>query len=256
MSDLVHVARAVLGRNLKHAFKNPALLVPSILFPLIFLVAFAGGLSAIGDVPGFDYPPGYTTFQFAFVFLQSAAFGGVFTGLAIAQDFESGFTQRLLLGSPRRTGIIVGYVLAGMTRFVVTGVFISITGVLAGMAVDGNVLDVGGLAVLGLVVNAASTLFATGVSMRAKSMQAGPAMQIPIFLILFLAPVYVPRELLQGWIHTAAGLNPATAFLTAARSFLSGAEQSVGLAFASAAALAALMYVFALRGLRRAEAGR
>ena len=54
---------------------------------LFFFAAFAGGLSAVGNVPGFDFPSGYTAFQFVFVLLQSAAFGGVFTGFAIARDF-------------------------------------------------------------------------------------------------------------------------------------------------------------------------
>jgi ABC-2 type transport system permease protein len=113
LTDFRAVALAVARRNLTHAFKNPALLVPAALFPLVFLLAFAGGLSAVQDVPGFDYPAGYTAFQFVFVFLQAAAFGGVFTGFAVAADFESGFTQRLLLAAPRRAGLIAGYVLAG-----------------------------------------------------------------------------------------------------------------------------------------------
>ena len=55
-------------------------------------------------MPNFDYPPGYTAFQFVFVFLQSAAFGGVFTGFAVARDFDSGFARRLLLerAAPQR----------------------------------------------------------------------------------------------------------------------------------------------------------
>ena len=57
-------------------------------------------------MPGFDYPPGYTTFQFAFVLLQSAAMAGVFTGFGIAQDFERGFAHRLLIAAPRRSGIM------------------------------------------------------------------------------------------------------------------------------------------------------
>ena len=102
--DFTSVAGAVLRRNLIHAFTNPALLIPSAVFPLLFFVAFAGGLSNVGNVPGFDFPSGYTAFQFVFVFLQSAAFGGVFTGFAAAGDFESGFGRRLLLASPRRRG--------------------------------------------------------------------------------------------------------------------------------------------------------
>ena len=78
-------------------------------------------------------------------------------------------------------------------------------------------------------------------------------MQIPIFLTLFLAPVYVPLDLLQGWIKVAASVNPATALLQAGRGFISGVHQTSGLAFLCGAGLLALMGVYALRGLRRAE---
>lgn len=247
------VAVAVARRNLTHAFKNPALLVPSLVFPLVFLLAFAGGLSGLQHVPGFDFPSGYTAFQFVFVFLQSAAFGGVFTGLGIAGDFESGFTQRLLVGAPRRGGLILGYVIAGMVRWLVTTVIVFSAALATGMQVDGGGVDLLGMLTLGLLVNVSATLFATGVSMRMRSMQAGPLMQIPIFITLFLAPVYVPQDLLRGWVATASDLNPATALLEAGRGFISGAPTSVALAFACGAGLVALMAVFAVRGLHRAE---
>jgi ABC-2 type transport system permease protein len=89
------VALAVARRTIHNVFHNPALILPSVIFPLFFFVAFAGGLSAVEDVPAFDYEPGYTAFQFVFVLLQSSAFGGVFTGFGIARDFEMGFGRRL-----------------------------------------------------------------------------------------------------------------------------------------------------------------
>ncbi len=39
-------------------------------------------------------------------------------------------------------------------------------------------------------------------------MQAGPIMQMPVFLVLFFAPVYVPLNLLNGWIHDVAVVEP------------------------------------------------
>ena len=44
--------------------------------------------------------------------------------------------------------------------------------------------------------------------MRLRTIQAGPLMQMPVFLILFFAPVYVPLELLSGWIHGVARAEP------------------------------------------------
>ena len=45
--------------------------------------------------------------------------------------------------------------------------------------------------------------------MRFRTIQAAPLMQMPVFLVLFFAPVYVPLELLEGWIESVAALNPA-----------------------------------------------
>ena len=248
------VASAVAWRTLKNVFTNPALLFPSMMFPLFFFTAFAGGLSQVSNVPGFDFPPGYTAFQFCFVLVQSAAFGGVFTGFGIARDFESGFARRLLLAAPNRTGIVLGYALAALIRWSVTATVLTIVALAVGMNVFGGTVDVVGMYTLALLVNLAGLLWASGVAMRFRTIQAGPIMQMPVFLILFFAPVYVPLGLLSGWIETVATLNPLTYVLEAVRSMLAGDEVHVASAFGIAAGLVALFSIWSLRGLRKAEA--
>jgi len=78
-------------------------------------------------------------------------------------------------------------------------------------------------------------------------------MQMPVFLILFFAPVYVPLALLHGWIHTVARLNPLTFLLEAGRSLLDGHPEQVVTAFGIAMALVAVFAVWARTGLARAE---
>jgi len=244
---------AVAWRALHNFATNPALLVPSLIFPLFFFIAFAGGLSAVEDVPGFDFPSGYTAFQFVFVMLQSAAMGGVFTGLSVAADFESGFARRLLLAASDRRAVLLGYGLAALVRWLLTVSMITVIALLAGMHVDGSGVDLFGLLGLALLVNLAGFGWASGVALRARSIQAGPIMQMPTFLILFLAPVYVPLDLLTGWIDTVAALNPMTAILEAGRALISGDPSGVALAFAVVLALVALFALWSLRGLRSAE---
>ena len=248
------VARGVAWRTLHNVFTNPSLLVPSIVFPLFFFTAFAGGLSRVQDVPGFNYAEGYTAFQFVFVLLQSAAFGGVFTGFGIARDFESGFARRLLLAAPSRSGILLGYAIAALARWLVTAVVLTTVALVVGMNVGGSGVDLFGLYTLAVIVNAAALLWAAGVAMRLRTMQAGPIMQMPVFLVLFFAPVYVPLALLTGWIHAIATVNPLTRVLEAGRGFLAGSPTEVGAAFGAALALAAAFSFWAVRGLRKAEA--
>lgn len=253
MSSFRSAAAGVAWRTLHNFFTNPALILPGLVFPLFFLTAFAGGLSTVSRVPGFDFPTGYTAFQFVFVLIQSAAFGGVFTGFGIARDFETGLGRRFLLIARHRGAIVVGYALAAMARWLFTAAILTIVALLAGMQIDGAGIDLFGLYGLALIVNLAAGLWATGVALRVRSIQGGPLMQIPVFLVLFMAPVYLPLSLLTGWIHAVASVNPTTALLSAGRGFISGRPTDVVLAFGAAAGLALLFSVWARGGMRRAE---
>jgi ABC-2 type transport system permease protein len=253
-SSFWSAALAIAARSIHNVFTNPALILPSLIFPLFFFTAFAGGLSRVDSIPGFSFPPGYTAFQFVFVLLQSSAFAGVFTGFGVARDFEMGFGRRLLLAAPRRAAIVVGYLLSGLTRALFTMVIITVVALVAGMQVDGSGVDLFGLYGLAVLVNIAASLWAVGVALRVRTIQGGPLMQVPVFLTLFLAPVYLPLSLLSGWIHGVASVNPATAFLDAGRDLIAGRPTGIAVAFAIAVGLVGAFGLWAFRSLRSAEA--
>ncbi len=239
----------------RRSLVNPQLLLPSLIFPLFFFVAFAGGLSSVGNVPGFDFPSGYTAFQFVFVLLQASAFGGVFTGFGIASDFENGFSRRLMLAAPNRLGILAGYTLAAMVRAVAVGVLLFVVALATGMQVDGGGVDLFALIVLALLVNFTAAMWAAGVAMRLRTIQAGPAMQMPVFIILFLAPVYVPLNLLAGLGRGGRALQPVHgADRGRPRPDLAAATSSRSLVFGVAIGLGAVFLAWAVRGVRVAEA--
>ena len=253
-SGVLPVAQGVAWRTIKNVVTTPSILLPSLLFPLFMFTAFAGGLSQVQELPGFDFEDGYTAFQFVFVLLQSAAFGGVFTGFGIARDFEGGFARRLLLASPRRSGIVLGYAIAAFLRWAIVALAVTAVALVAGMEVSGDPVELVGMYSLALLVNVCGFMWSAGIAMRFRSIQAGPLMQMPVFLLLFFAPVYVPLDLLTGAMHAVAVLNPITYVLEAGRSLISGQPEEIALAFLLAAALAGALSLWAFRGLRRAEA--
>jgi ABC-2 type transport system permease protein len=252
--DFRNVALAVGWRTIHNVLHNPSLLIPGMVFPLLNFVAFAGGLSRLRHIPGFDYPPGYAGFQFCFVLLQSSAFGGVFTGFGIARDFEYGFSRRLLLAAPRRSGLIAGYAIGALIRWLITSVAVTAVALIAGMRIKGSALDLTGLWLLAIMVNIAFLCWACGIAMRFKSVQAGPIMQTPVFLLLFFAPVYVPLKLLQGWMHAVATGNPVTQLLEANRGLLAGDSSRAGVAYLVAVGLILFLSAWAVLNLRHAEA--
>jgi len=247
------VISGVAWRTLKNALTNPQIVLPTMMFPLFFFTAFAGGLSQLNEIPGFDFPPGYTAFQFVFVLLQSAAFSGVFTGFGLARDFEGGFAKRLLLAAPHRSGIVLGYALAALCRWLVVAAVLTVVALAVGMNIGGGAVDLFGLYLLAMLVNFCGFFWAGGIAMRFRTIQAAPLMQMPVFLVLFFAPVYVPLELLQGWIEGVATVNPVTYLLETGRGFIAGDAPHVLAAFALAIGMGVAFWTWAFLGLRKAE---
>lgn len=253
MTDTLHVARAVAWRHLYKAYSVPSMLLPSLAFPLVFFAGFAGGLSRLDSIPGFGFEGGYTAFQYVFILLQTSAFTGMFSAFSIAADFEAGFARRMMLVAPSRSGIVIGFAIAAFVRAVVTVTIITAVALASGMQVGGGAVDLFGLYSLAAIVNVAAHLWGSGMAFRFRTLQAGPLMQMPIFLVLFMAPVFVPIDLLDGWIRTIADVNPATFVLEAGRGYIVGEPAGATRAFTAVLLLAALMVAWALRGLRRAE---
>jgi ABC-2 type transport system permease protein len=137
-------------------------------------------------------------------------------------------------------------------RATMTGTLVTVIALITGMPISGG-FDFFGLIALALLANIAATLFGAGVAMLLRTQQAGPVIRTPIFLVLFLAPVFVPLELLSGWLETTARLNPFTHILEAARGYLAGDPTSVGSAFTISAILILILSLWAVYGLRRAE---
>jgi ABC-2 type transport system permease protein len=245
-------AKAIAWRQLRVVLTNPALLLPSLLMPVFFFTAFAGGLSAISEAPAFDYPD-YTTFQYVFVLIQSAMFGGVFAGFTVAADFESGFSRRMMVATGSRSAMIVGYGLAALFRATLVWVVVTLLALATGASISPSVGEVIGIILLITLINGAALLFAAGVATRLRTMQAAPLIQLPAFLIIFTAPIYVPRDLLEGWVASVADFNPITAVIEAGREWIIGAPADTLLALGAAAGLLALTTMWAVTGLRRAE---
>ena len=72
-----------------------------------------------------------------------------------------------------------------------------------------------------LLSNVLGSLWAIGLALRFRSLNATPLMQVPFFVLLFLAPVYVPQFI--GWVSVGFTVDDA---LAAALRKLTGLEVS------------------------------
>jgi ABC-2 type transport system permease protein len=253
-SEFLAAAVAIARRHLYKWISVPANFMPTFIFPLIFFTGFAGSLGRIGTVPGFDYPASYTTWIFVFSLMQTCLFGGLATGFTIAAEFQTGFARRLMLAVADRRAILAGYVLSTFVRAAIMSGVVTTVALTVGLELGGGtVLEVVGLYLLALTMSIVGTLWASGVMFRARDPQLGPAMQIPMFIAIFLAPVYVPLALLDGWLHAVASLNPIGYAMTAGRNLLVGSLDDVVIAVGLVAGVLVLLLWWALSGVRSAE---
>jgi ABC-2 type transport system permease protein len=244
----------VAGQSLDKIRRLPPKITPALLIPLLMFAAFSGALGAVGDTRGFDYYS-YTAFVFVFVLFMSAMFAGVFNCIDILADFESGFANRFMLAAPRRLPIVIGYLIVSVCRAALGIVVVFAVAVITGMPIRGDALDLLCLVGLAFLLNIATSLYGTGVALRLQNTAAGVLIMIPTFMVLFLAPAFIPRSTLSGWLRDATDINPLTPVLESGRGFLAGDPTKIGLAFASACGLILVFWIWTVGGLRRAEQG-
>jgi ABC-2 type transport system permease protein len=249
----IGAARAIAWRHLYKWIKLPSNWMPTVLFPLVFFLGFSGSLGAVGNVRGFNYGPGYTGFIFIFSLMQTCLFGGMATGFTIAADFESGFARRLMLCTQSRLAMLLGYLTSTFVRAVIMCGVVTVVALIVGLDIQGSFGEMAAVYGIALLMSFVGTMWSSGVMFRGRSANAAPAMQTPMFLMIFLAPVFVPYALLQGWLRHIAHYNPITWVMEGERSLLAGDPQRIGLALACALGLLTVFALWGVSGVRSAE---
>ncbi|MBA3510122.1 MAG: ABC transporter permease [Thermoleophilaceae bacterium] len=253
MSQATRIQIAELARrSIVRTLRQPAQVVPTIIFPLFLVAVNVGGLEAATELPGFP-TDSYLSFAIAVPFVQAAIFAVNNGGADLARDIETGFFDRLALTPMSGGSLIVGQ-LAGV---VALGVLQALIYLAVGLAFGASfAAGVGGAAVL--VALALLIMFAFGCiglffAFRVGSSEAVQGLFPVLFVFLFLSSGSLPRNLIeQDWFRTVATYNPVSYLIEGIRSlFITGWDgEALGLAFGCAAAIAAVFMTLAVTSLR------
>jgi ABC-2 type transport system permease protein len=239
-------------RSVVRTLRQPAMVVPSLVFPLMLLSINSSGLDSATSLPGFP-TDSYFQFALAIAFVQGALFSANSAGTNVANDIESGFLNRLALTPLRRLALMVGQ-LAGILAL---GLIQAVTFVLVGVAFgDGIAAGVDGALVivaLSLVISLAFGCIGAFVALRSGSGEAVQGVFPLLFAALFLSSMSLPRNLIEtDWFRTVATWNPVSYMLEAIRSLvIEGWDgEALALGFACAGGLALIAMLAASAALR------
>jgi len=230
----------------------PGAAIPGVLAPTIFFLGLTSVFGNLRLLPGFPDTESYASFLIPVSLLQGAGFTGAATGVNLARDIEQGWFDRLLACPAPRPAVLAGLVLSASLRALVPAAVLLAVAFLVGAEWPGLAgLVIALLLVMGMGMAAA--LWGTALAFKFRTQSAAPLMQAGMFILILCTTAYAPLDLLTGWLHTAAEINPVTDVLEAVRQGFVGevswADTWPGLV--TMAGLVLLFGAFALRGMRK-----
>jgi ABC-2 type transport system permease protein len=203
----LRAARAVWWREMIRFADDRVRIATALIQPLLFLFVLAPGLQSLSaaSTDGVDL----TTFMFPGVLCMTMWFSAMISAASIVMDRELGFLREMMVAPVRRSSIVVGKCLGGMTVATIQGAILVAMAGLVHVPYDPVML----LGVFGLQLLIAFTVTALGVMLATTVKQPqtfNSVMQVLLFPLIFLSGAMFPVAGLPTWLGVLNRLNPLT----------------------------------------------
>ena len=210
IAELGHQVGFVARRSVRRTLRQPALIVPTLVFPLFLLAVNSSGLSAATKIPGFP-ADSYLDFAITVTFIQGAMFAAITAGTELATDIETGFLDRLQLTPLRRVAILIGQ-MAGATTLALIGALAYLA---VGIAPASASRAASAARSCSSSTPCSSPSPSPGSARRWARGRARPrrcrAPSRSCSRVFFLSSMSLPRDLIAvDWFRTVATWNPAS----------------------------------------------
>jgi ABC-2 type transport system permease protein len=239
-------------RSILQTLRQPALVIPPVVFPLVLAAVNASGLDAATKLPGFP-TDSYLNFAIAVPFIQGSLFAMINAGSALARDVETGFLRRLAMTPMQRAALLLGHLTGVMLVALVSSIIYLVVGFIAGMDFPAGAAAIPVLLALAMLIALAFAAVGAFVGLRSGSGEAVQGFFPLFFVLLFLSSSSLPRNLIeQDWFRTIATWNPVSYLIEGVRSFMivgwDGEALALGFGFAAVIAVIGIAGAsFALR---------
>lgn len=185
-------------------------LLQGVLFFLVFRYVFGGAIRS-GRLSYVDYmTPGIVTAAIIFAATQSA--------IAVAQEGEAGFTDRLLSLPTSRLGVTIGRVAAhALIVFIAAGTTL-IAATATGFRPHAHASQIGLAVVLLLAYSLGFAALFAALGAFASGAEAAQGLAFLAIPATFVSSAYVPTSTMPSWLAAVARSQPVTEMTDALRS--------------------------------------
>jgi ABC transporter DrrB family efflux protein len=204
-------------RNLRHIRRTPELLIDVTLQPIMFVILFRFVFGGAIPIQGTTY----VNYLMAGIFVQTIAFGGVYTGVLLANDLKNGMIDRFRSLPMLQSSVLTGRTLTDLLRAMLAVTVMTVVGVAVGFRPEGGV--VGAALAFGVMLTFGFALSWFGVAMGAF-VRTPEALQgiifMTVFPLTFASSAFVPTDTMPTWLRVFAEHQPLTLVINTVRSFM------------------------------------
>ena len=207
-------------RQLKAMLRQPAILVLTLVQPMVWLFLFGNLFRRVIELPGFG-TASYLDYLVPGVVVMNAVSSNMWAGMGTIEEIERGTLNRFLTTPVSRAAIMNANVIVQALSTALQSAIIVLLGWAAGAHFPGGPAGPVALVVasmlLGTVFSALSNVF--GMTLRQRESIIG----LSIFLLLpltFLSTAFMAKGLMPGWMQAVAAANPVNWALEVARGAL------------------------------------
>jgi ABC-2 type transport system permease protein len=225
-TGLVSSTLTITRRAALRYLRTPQLIVMATvqmsLFFLIYRYLFSGAIRPLG-IPYVDYlAPGFIT--------TGVMFSGIGAAVAMAEDLQQGFVDRLRSLPIPRSSVLSARAIADTAILAVSAALTVAIAFAVGFRLHGSALQ--GLAAFGLVIVfgfALEWLFVT-MGLLAGNAQAAQGLGMIVFPFAFISSAYIPTSTMPSWLQVFANHQPLTYMVDVVRALTLGphAQQLLG----------------------------
>ena len=249
---------AMSKRSILALVRQPALVVPSMIFPLFFAALGTSSFGRAINLPGFPKVDSFLDFSLAGTIVQGVLFGSVQSGSALAPDIENGFFYRLMAAPSSRLGILVGRLAGAAAYGAFQTLFFSLLLLPFGMSIKGGPLGVLVMVISGGLIAIAISGFMAAAALKTGSSEAVQGIFPLVFIMLFFSSAFFPRQTMSGAYKHIADFNPISHLIEGMRDLCIDGLSSGAIARAILVPIAIMIvsFTFALRALAQRTAAQ
>jgi ABC-2 type transport system permease protein len=208
----------LIQRSIRHITRNLDQLLTVIIIPVSILLMFRyvfGGAINTGDTL-------YINFVMAGIFVQTVTMNSGATTVSVSSDVQLGLIDRFRSLPMLNAAVLMGHVVAGLARSVLSVCVLIVVGLLIGFRPNAGIVEWIGVFGIVLLCSLALLWIAAIFGLLASSVESASGITVAFIFVPYLSSAFVPTDTMPLILRVFAENQPVTHIVEALRALTIG----------------------------------